>query len=80
MKMDIKISDIIVKAATKCKKGLACLTGSTECVCEARTADKDHTVVIKPKYTDPCDYRLDKSDVTYCLCPVRNALYRRYRI
>ena len=79
MLMNKNISDIIVKAATKCKKGLACLTNH-ECMCKVITSDKDSMVVIKPTYSDPCDYRLDERGRTYCLCPVRNKYYRRYRI
>ncbi len=78
--MAVKVSDLIVKATKHCKKGFACLSGKVECMCGVDSTGKDHTVVIKPKYTTPCEYRNSREGKQYCLCPVRNDIYRRYKI
>jgi hypothetical protein len=78
--MAVKVSDVIVKATTRCKKGFACLSGKVECMCGVESTSEDHTVVIKPKYTTPCQYRNSREGMHLCLCPVRNDIYRRYKI
>ena len=78
--MKVKVSDLIVKATTQCKKGFACLSGKVECMCGVESASKDYTVVIKPQFKSPCKYRDSRGETHYCLCPVRNDIYKRYKI
>lgn len=78
--MNVKVSDLIVKATTQCKKGFACLSGKVECMCGVESASKDYTVVIKPQFTSHCKYRDNRGGTHYCLCPVRNDIYKRYKI
>jgi hypothetical protein len=54
--MGIKVSELIIKATTKCKKGFSCLSDKTDCMCKAISSSPDHTVVIKPSSSDPCNY------------------------
>ena len=74
------VSNLIVKATTKCKKGFACLSGKVECMCGVENSGKDHTVVIKPQYKSPCEYQRASGGIHYCLCPVRNEIFKRYKI
>jgi len=78
--MGISVSDLILKATTKCKKGFSCLSGSTDCLCTATALRPDRMVVITPSTADPCDYHRRLGNAHYCLCPVRNDLYTRYKI
>ena len=79
--MSVKVSDLIVEATKKCKKGFACLSGKIDCMCGVESSSKDHTVVIKPQFQDiPCEYHQSRAGKHYCLCPVRNDIYRRYKI
>jgi hypothetical protein len=78
--MTVNVSDLIKKATSKCKKGFACLSGKVECMCGVESEGKDHTVVIRPQYTTPCEYLKSGEGQHYCLCPVRNDIYRRYKI
>jgi hypothetical protein len=78
--MAINVSDIILKATTKCKKGFSCLSGKTDCMCKVTSFNPDHPVVIKPSSADPCEYNLSFAQSNYCLCPVRNDIYKRYKI
>jgi hypothetical protein len=78
--MGSTVSDLIVKATTKCKKGFSCLSEKTGCMCKAISSSPDHTVVIKPSSSDPCTYHRTLGNAHYCLCPVRNDIYNRYKI
>ena len=78
--MNVKVSDLIVKATTQCKKGFACLSGKVECMCGVESSSKDYTVVIKPQFTNPCEYLDSRDGKHHCLCPVRNDIYKRYKI
>jgi|COG998Drversion2_1049125.scaffolds.fasta_scaffold470610_1 hypothetical protein len=78
--MGIKVSELIIKATTKCKKGFSCLSDKTDCMCKAISSSPDHTVVIKPSSSDPCNYHRTLGNAHYCLCPVRNDIYNRYKI
>jgi hypothetical protein len=78
--MGINVSELIVKATTKCKKGFSCLSGKTACMCKVTASNPDHTLVIKPHSSDPCNYHLSLGNAHYCLCPVRNDIYNRYKI
>jgi len=78
--MGIKVSDLILKATTQCKKGFSCLSGKTDCMCKASSSNPDHTLVIKPYSSDPCDYNRTLGNAHHCLCPVRNDIYNRYKI
>ena len=78
--MTPNVSDLIVKATKKCKKGFACLSGKVECMCGVESSANDHTLIIKPHYESPCDYHKSSAGRHYCLCPVRNDIYKRYKI
>ena len=78
--MKPRVSDLIVKATKKCKKGFACLSGKVECMCGVESSSKDHTLVIKPQFTSPCEYLDSRGGKHHCLCPVRNDIYKRYKI
>jgi hypothetical protein len=78
--MTVKVSDLIVEATTKCKKGFACLSGKVESMCRVESSSKDCTLVIKPQFTTPCEYRNIRDGKHYCVCPVRNDIYKRYKI
>jgi hypothetical protein len=79
--MTPNVSDLLVKATTKCKKGFACLSDKLDCMCGVESTDKDHTIIIKPQFQKtPCEYHQNRSGKHYCLCPVRNDIYKRYKI
>jgi len=79
-KEDIKARDIL-KDTTTCRNSFACLSGETEHMCEViKSASSYNAVVIKSTSIDSCKHLLHLDDVTYCLCPTRNELYRCYNL
>ena len=78
--MDIEVSEFAILATTKCKKDFSCLGGKQECMCEVAGANGHKTVAIKAKSVLSCKYLLHLNASSYCLCPVRNAIYNNYKV
>ncbi|TNF52770.1 hypothetical protein EP227_06875 [bacterium] len=78
--METKIEDYILKATNKCKNNFSCLDGKKNCMCKIIHSNNYHTVQIDGKPVNACNYILSMGSKMYCLCPVRNELYNRYKI
>lgn len=78
--MDIKVNEHIIAATVKCNKKYRCLNGDKSCLCEVDHANANRTVQIKTKAANGCQYILKMGSSVYCLCPVRNEIYNRYKI
>jgi len=78
--MVIEVDRHFVDATSKCGKGFACLNGDKSCLCEVDPVNANHTVQIKNKPANACKYILKMGASTYCLCPVRNEIYNRYKL
>jgi len=76
----MQLSGIVSKAATKCDKDFACLSGSVGCMCWVTYASRYRFVEIKPRSDEHCPYLFHYCEGTYCLCPTRNEVYNRYKI
>jgi len=78
--MDIKIANSVINKTTKCERDFKCLTGDTSCMCEVVEGSKLATVKIKSKPNPSCLYSLSIDTLHYCLCPTRNAIYKKYQL
>ena len=78
--MDIKVDEHIVAASGKCKKDFGCLNGNKACLCEVDHSNANRTVQIKTTPTHACPYTMKMGSSVYCLCPVRNEIFNRYKI
>ena len=78
--METKVEDYILQATNKCKNNFSCLDGMEECMCKIIHSNNNHTVQIDGKPVSACNYILSMGAKMYCLCPVRNELYNRYKI
>jgi len=77
--METTISEYIKMATTRCKKNFSCLNGSKDCLCEVDDSNGSHTVSIKTGGNTSCNYLLQLGAATYCLCPIRNEIYKQYQ-
>jgi hypothetical protein len=78
--METKVEDYILQATNKCKNDFSCLDGNKDCMCKIVHSNNNHTVQIDGKPVGACNYILSMGSKMYCLCPVRNELYNRYKI
>jgi hypothetical protein len=79
--MEIEISDDILQRTTRCRQDFSCLFGQTSHLCKVKSA-VGHTVLFIEKPVDDkrCDYQIPFGYDFICVCPVRNEIYRRYKI
>jgi hypothetical protein len=78
--MGIEIDEHIREATYKCNKDFACLQDKKTCLCEVDHVNGNRTVQIQTKPVNSCQYILKMGSSVYCLCPVRNEIYNRYKI
>ncbi|AMV73658.1 hypothetical protein [Desulfuromonas sp. DDH964] len=64
--------------ATRCRKGKTCLEGAPHCRVVDSVADK--VFFVEGEGGRLCCYHLSFGDSGYCNCPVRQELYRKYRV
>ena len=73
--MTPNVSDLLVKATTKCKKGFACLSDKFDSMCGVEATDKGHTIVIKPHIQKkPCEYLQNRVGGDANIAPRRPSL------
>jgi hypothetical protein len=79
--MEIEISDDILQSATRCQQDFSCLSGQTSHLCKVKYAVGLTVLFIeKPVDDKPCGYQASFGYHLVCNCPVRNEIYRRYKI
>ncbi len=78
--MQMQVDKPVLSATTKCEKGFFCLSGKADCTCRPAYASKYPFIEIKPTCIGPCSYLFRYGELTYCLCPTRNAIYQRYQV
>jgi hypothetical protein len=78
--MCIMIDKEIVEQANLCRNELQCMSGDKVFLCKVATPLGSDIVEIKSKHVRSCSYCLTVGSSYYCHCPVRNEIYRKYRI
>jgi len=76
----IKISDDILKKATRCKKNISCLRDENAEICKVELCIENKIHFIKCINSKPCSYKIPFGYSFVCICPVRKELYNRYKI
>ncbi len=77
--MNFKLSNEIILKAYKCRENLSCLTGDTSCLCEVEKSIHEGLLSIKPPENKACVYKiLYGYSSHYCMCPVRQEIYKHY--
>lgn len=77
--MEIKISDDVIKSATKCTKNFSCLSGDIERLCKVEYCVSKTVHFIKCLEPD-CSYKVVFGDGNFCTCPIRKEIYNHYKV
>ena len=77
---DVYVSDVTIKATTRCHKEFSCLCGSRKDLCPVDYYISDGLTFVTCVGDTNCDYRTPYGDSVICLCPVRIELYNKYSI
>lgn len=76
--MRFEIDEAVIKAATKCEKGIACLQREDHAYCPVEQCLMHKVHFVKCLHDDPCAYRSALENVPVCTCPVRKEIFSRY--
>jgi hypothetical protein len=86
--MAYKVGEEILKLATKCEKNFRCLSDNPPNLCRVlRTVGTELIITNCTEHCAMCRYCLvfkpsehHATNESFCTCPVRMELYKRYRI
>lgn len=77
---EIKVDKGILDATTHCMFDFGCLAGVTTCLCGVVASNNEDIVEIKPNLATICKYRITLASASYCHCPTRVEIYKRYQL
>jgi len=80
MKVDIHISKEIQACAAFCEKGHACVLKQEKPLCKVVFCVNCKILGILCQEESPCNYKHTEDERTYCLCPARLEIFRKYNI
>lgn len=78
--MKIQIDDEVMQLATKCSKGFRCLSGMEGHLCKIVLHMHDGMNFVRCKEERECPYLEIHNRTAICNCPVREEIYRLYKI
>ena len=76
--MVLEIDDAIVAKTTKCNADFKCLCEDQACLCPVIDSNSFSLVKINPKAKISCNYLFPFNKSSFCRCPTRNEIYKRY--
>ena len=78
--MDYEIDEAIVKKADMCPHNQICLTAGGKPHCEIKETINDSVFFLKCRQPSSCAYQHSFGSAYMCSCPVRQEIYKKYRI
>lgn len=75
-----EVDDEICSKATSCGKGLSCLSGERDDLCRIKYCVEGTVHFIECVDDKFCPYKKRFGEAFHCSCPVRKALYAKYKI
>ena len=80
VKVDIEISEDIIKLTTKCMHDFSCLNSGKDCLCSVEEFPGNSILFVKGDSANKrsCGYCMHIGESFVCNCPIRNEIYRRY--
>jgi hypothetical protein len=76
--MIVAIDESTVKSTTNCDKGMTCLDGVKESICEDDYYVTDKVFFVNCLNNKLCNYRVHFGNKLLCTCPIRKEIFRRY--
>jgi hypothetical protein len=79
-KAGIKIDEEILQKTAYCEHNFSCLSGVQSCMCEDDRSLGYGMLEINPKYGADCKYHVTFGNTSFCICPTRNEIFKRYNL
>jgi hypothetical protein len=76
--MRFEIDEAVIKNATRCKKGFACLHCEDHVYCSVEQCLMHKIHFIECLHDEPCAYKNTLENSPICTCPVRKEIFTRY--
>ncbi|HIC91190.1 MAG TPA: hypothetical protein EYP21_03835 [Syntrophaceae bacterium] len=73
-----EISDHVLKATTKCKKGFSCLSGERKDLCKISYCVSNEIYFLNHCNDTSCGYAISFGYSYVCTCPTRKEIYNRF--
>ncbi|MCI5166310.1 MAG: hypothetical protein D3903_09485 [Candidatus Electrothrix sp. GM3_4] len=78
--INIIVSDRSKSMAAKCKKKLSCLEKKGEEICEVKKCLLESAIYIIFNKKESCNYHYSIGGDSFCSCPVRKEIFKKYEI
>ncbi|MCI5218835.1 MAG: hypothetical protein D3914_06510 [Candidatus Electrothrix sp. LOE2] len=75
---DLTVSDKSKSMASKCRKKFSCLDGKKRKICEAKKCILESALYIIFHEQERCDYHYSIGGDSFCGCPVRKEIFKKY--
>jgi hypothetical protein len=75
---NLKIDEEIIKSADLCPKDKACLKNPKD-LCPVISCVSDDMLLVSKNNVRNCDYHIPFGYNGFCKCPVRQAIYKKYK-
>ena len=79
-RLELSVGDEFREKVCRCRKQQCCLEGATESLCRVIDCVAEKVFFVHGEDGHSCSYCLSFGDSHYCNCPVRQELYRKYKI
>lgn len=77
--MKIEVPEEIIQKTVKCDKNFRCLSGEGDNLCRVICHLSSDTYFVRCVDDKECPYLEAHKKTELCNCPVRNAIYQRYK-
>ena len=78
--MDITVSNKTKSMASKCKKKFSCLEKKGRDICEVKKCLLETALYVIFNKKEPCNYHYSVGGDSFCGCPVRKEIFKKYEI
>lgn len=78
--MAFKVDENTIKVAGLCNKEFSCLKGPREDLCKVKRCVDGKVHFVECLSGDLCHYKKDFGGSSYCDCPVRKVLFKKYGV
>jgi CRISPR/Cas system CSM-associated protein Csm5 (group 7 of RAMP superfamily) len=79
-KIEITVSNKTKSMASKCKKKSSCLDKTEREICEVKKCLLESALYVKFNKKEPCNYHYSVGGDSFCGCPVRKEIFKKYSI
>ena len=75
-----EISDEIKKLATKCENSIACTIQEKKELCKVESCVDNEVFFVKCLHEPFCPYKQTFGYSFFCTCPVRQEIFKKYKV